>query len=269
MGTDMNGNMISRFNQLLIRYRRIIQLFFGVITFLVLSYYLLQINGFPIRYINVTTLHKMILASVEIFLVVIFYIRFLRAGKSNEAKLYVVLLFLISNTLFFQPFLVYYFGSDLISQPNIRNLAPFALIAYYLLMGSTSILLVILAHRRMRSYLTDNPEKFKAFRELVDQTFAHSKEREISESQRQDKKLNNLVTSLINIPFIGNMLRSIIKFGLAESAILLLFVLVGFGLRLWNLEQIPPYIDEFSHLNAAKQLFLGTPFDEITYRRSI
>ena len=44
-------------------------------------------------------------------------------------------------------------------------------------------------------------------------------------------------------------------------------LLLGAALRLWNLDALVPYADEYRHLNAAKLLLAGEPLSQIAYRR--
>ncbi len=53
-----------------------------------------------------------------------------------------------------------------------------------------------------------------------------------------------------------------------EISIIVGFVLLALGLRVFNLENFPPYVDEYAHFLAAKQILQGYQLDSV-YQRSL
>jgi len=54
----------------------------------------------------------------------------------------------------------------------------------------------------------------------------------------------------------------------SEWAIILSFILFSLALRVFNLGSLPPHIEEYAHLNAAKQILLGESIQNV-YQRSM
>ena len=77
---------------------------------------------------------------------------------------------------------------------------------------------------------------------------------------KKDEILTTLTTKLRTASFSG--------YGQIDWILVVAFVLVAFVLRVINLEALPPHIEEYQHLNAAKQLLAGVPKEQV-YQRGL
>ena len=256
-------------NTLFLKYHKFLQLTLGIMLGSMVGYFLLwQLDAItPI--LDDTDFHKVFIPIVEAFLVTYLYYRYLRSKKSSETELNTALVFFAFNALFIQPFYSFYLDPSRILFPIVMRLRPIIQFAYYMLMVGTAALLVIWLDRKIDLVSKKYPKLFERIQSIHLHVFVEKKQEEIQRGQERDVEFGARFPGMDGIPVLGAVFRAIYRLGIVYALALLILVLLGFGLRAWNLGEIPPYLDEYQHLIAAKRLYQGEAVSNITYVRSL
>lgn len=220
------------------------------------AYLLLLSLGIPVPYIMLSRLHQLILLSGELFLAVFFYKRnFLLHPQPKKLACFGRDLLLI-NAAFLFPFIKFYADPLRSEIPVIAQIQPFLIPGYAALLLATVVMLILLGNlQQARAWLN---HKIDA-RRLSDQQ---------QETDRA-KQFQVKFPAISRIAPVGALLEKLYQQGTGYLAALSILGLLGLGLRVWQLDALPPYIDEFFHLNAARHLAQGLPLDQVLYRRSL
>ena len=135
----------------------------------------------------------------------------------------------------------------------ISTIRPYIIPSYYALLGVT-VLVVLINAKHIKFWLIGEIEAQRLRdKEVAAKRADHFKKR---------------VPSLVSTPIFGQIAIKVSQEGYRYVLVLLMLALFGLILRLWNLDVLPPYADEISHLNSAKAIFQGVPPNQIDYRRS-
>jgi len=219
-------------------------------------YWLLQTLGVPLPYVSLTRLHFFILLAGELLIGVLVFPRYAR-GPWNARQ--VGLLgrdFLAANAVFLFPFVKFYSNPLRQEILLIQQARPY-LLAFYLglLLVIVGLLFALGDLRRLSAWITGR----------IDAQRSRDDDAEAARRARFDKKYPRLA----HLPLLGGLGRGVYREGAGTLLAFLAIAALGLALRLWKLGALPPYIDEFNHLNAARDLLQGLPLAELAYRRSL
>ncbi len=219
-------------------------------------YWLLLSLEIPVPYIMLSRLHLVILLSGELFWAVFFYQKnFLDCQQPKKLACFGRDLLLI-NVVFLFPFVKFY------ADPLRSEVPVIALIQPYLIAGYVALLLAGLVW----SLLLGNIQQARAWLNgRIDAQRLHDYRQEAALGE----KFQTNFPALSRIPLAGVSLEKLYQQGAGYLATLSILALLGLGLRLWQLDALPPYIDEFFHLNAARDIAQGLPLEQVLYRRSL
>ncbi|MFN2195334.1 MAG: hypothetical protein ACK2UW_04340 [Anaerolineales bacterium] len=228
-----------------------------IITGLAAAYLLLLERGFPLPYIQVSNLHQLILVGAEAAL--IFWLLTLwRTSQpfGPRARVYLLIFFLV-NFFLARPFLAYYTAPARQEIPLVRAAQP---LLQWVLPGllAASALLALLSVRELR-----------AFHRWLAAGLDASRAQQAAVADARAAAFAQQHSRLAGLPVLGPLLQGIWRQGLFFWGLLAGIVLLGLLLRLWNLDALPPFTDEYRHLGTARLLLEGTPLSQIAYRRSL
>jgi hypothetical protein len=219
-------------------------------------YWLLQTLGAPLPYVMVSRLHLLILLSGELLIAVLVIPRNL--GRPWDARRVGRLArdFLVANAIFLFPFVKFYTNLQRDSVLLIHQARPYLLAGYLALLLAGTLLLWALGDLgRASAWII---ARLDAQKSADDRAFAL---RRAEFSKRSP--------GLARIPLLGSLSRWVYSEGTGWGLALFFVAGLGLVLRLWRLGELPPYIDEYHHLNTARDLLLGVPLGDLEYRRSL
>ena len=238
------------------KYIRLIQVAFGILFVLPILYLWLLSTGAAIPYIQLSTLHELILINGELFFFVTLFRKYLMEGWGRRKLGFLLRDFLIINCIFLFPFLKFYTNPVRTEIPVIDKIRPYLIYGYIGLVLLTVIFLYAL-------------KDIKAIRTWINAKIEAQQIQDRVDDAAQDEQFQEKFHNLAKIPVIGIICQKIYREGKGYLLALILLAALGLALRLWNLDGLPPYIDELNHLNAAKDLAQGLSLDQVAYRRSI
>jgi len=220
---------------------------------LCVAYLVLQGGILRLPYIQVSTLHKLIILGSELFLGLFLFSIYQKKTWGDVKKGTYLLVFLIANCFIAYPFLTFYLDKARLEVPLIRLIRPYLIPGYAALVASVGVI-ALLSYRdvgRFRAWLVG----------VVD----GQEQRDLQAASEQEAHFRQRYPNLAHLPLALALYREGWKYVLA------LLALMGLGLvlRLWNLGALPPYSDELLHLNAAKAIVQGLALGQIEYRRSL
>ena len=234
-----------------------IQRGFLLLVCLAVSYLGLLGLDVPLPGTPALTLHLSIILFGELFLLSWCLGRWFEGEPSLQRLDSFIFVFLLANLFLLRPFMLYTLRDTFPEAPTLSRIQPFIKPAYNLL-AVVCGLFAVFSFRQLNAF----------HRDLV-ASIQHKRqgERELEGQRRAD--FANSHPRLAGIPLAGKLAR----FGAGEGwgilmAVFALLVL-GAALRLWNLDALVPYADEYRHLNAAKSWMAGEPLSQIAYRRSL
>lgn len=220
------------------------------------TYLFLLDRGYPVPYIEISTLHQIIIFGGEFFLLGYLYKIYSENRWKNASKWSFILIFLIVNCFLAQPFLTYYLDEARFDVPKIRMIRPYLMPSYLILLVLTGIF-ALLAHRDIKCFRTWLIKEIDQQRKMEDQN-----------AIMRIAKFVERFPQLTGLPILARIFESLHREGWGYILAILALSVAGMILRVWNLDAPPLYIDELLHLVPAKEIYVGEPFDQITYSRS-
>jgi len=221
------------------------------------AYLFLMEREYPVPYLQISTLHQIIIVGGELLIIIFLYKIYLEKSAHQIKFQSLILLFLIINCFFALPFLGFYLDKTRLDVPIINRIQPYLLPGYYALLILTSAFVLISYQdvKQVRNWLISEFDKKR---------FQDKQNAAVNATQFRKQYPN-----IANIPILGNLAVKLFQEGLGYVFSILGLITIGMTLRLWNLDVLPPWIDEIFHLNAARTIHLGTPLDQVEYRRSL
>jgi hypothetical protein len=250
-------SVLNQFNKFL--HKHILRLKIGlvILVFIPALYLFLLEIGVPVPYIQLSNLHETIVLFGELLILLILYQRYFIEGWSVINFEYFLRDFLIVNSLFLLPFIKFYTNRRQVVIPLLRKIRPYLIQGYYALLVGTAYV----------SFIT---QRFiKRVRKRLASEIDAQMEREDKIKARGEDFFTDKYPRLANIPYLGTIFVKIFLNGWQHELVLILLAILGLMLRLWNLDALPPYTDETSHLITAKKIFEGLDLQQVTYRRSL
>ncbi len=235
------------------------RIIFWVLVVLVsvsLVYLFMWDRGYPVPYLQISAIHQIIILGAEFLIIIFFYKIYSERGWLPQKYRSFILLILIANCFLAYPFIVFYLDEARLDVPKISMIQPFILPAYYILLGLT-VGFAIFAHQDVKQFRSWLISKFEKQRLQDDQT-----------AIKLAAKFEARFPKMAHTPILGHLLIKFYREGWGYVIALLGLTAIGFALRLWNLDMLPPYVDENFHLPVAKAIYLGQEFKEVLYRRS-
>jgi hypothetical protein len=219
-------------------------------------YWLLQTLGVPLPYVAFTRLHVLILLAGELLIAVFLFPRYAPGPWNARQVGRLGRDFLIANAVFLFPFIKFYTNPLRQEIPLIHQAWPYLLAAYLgLLLVIAGLLFTLGDLQRLSAWVT----------ERIDAQRSRDAEAEATRQAEFAEKYPRLA----RLPLLGAIGRGVYREGAGYILVLVAIAALGLALRLWKLGALPPYIDEFNHLNAARDLLEGMPFSELQYLRSL
>jgi len=236
---------------------QILVVLIALVTIPVLYLLLLRLE-IPIKYIQLSNLHKIIFISGEILILYVLYRKHFWDGLKTTRIEYFLRDLLVTNCLFILPFFIFYTDRKQTVNEIIKIIRPYLLNGYYALLIVTAIvaLSTLKSVKRLRDWLFDG---------IVKQ---HG--RDIMLSKERTEQFVARFPRVSNIKIVGNIVTKVWSEGLAYLAAVLVLATLGLVLRLINLEALTPYSDEIKHLVTAKAITTGQQtLHQVPYRRSL
>ncbi len=248
---------MKSFHSTFLRYYGKAQIGLASLVMVAVLYQILFGHRYPVPSTQINTLHKIIFLGGELFLLTFLLAAYSKDKWKGAGKPTFVLIFLFVNCFFVLPFLRSYQDDGWSVVLIIRLIQPYLIPGYVVLLVATG-LCALLARRDVK--------RFRAW--LVGIIDRQKQQDEQTESLRGTRFVAEH-PQIAKIPVLGCLILAIYSEGWGYVLSLGALIVTGLLLRLWNLDGLPPYIDEYHHLIAAKNLLSGVPLDQIDYRRSL
>jgi hypothetical protein len=225
--------------------------FIAVLSFGILS------QSTPQQDISFLMLHLAIILLGELFLLSWLLGRLLEGEISLQRIDVFVFAFLLGSLFLVRPFMNAVWNNEFLEVAVIARIEPTLAPAYHLLVVICSVFAVF-ALRQIVVFHKD----------LVAEMRRRRAEEHLQEEKRR-ARFTHLYPRLGGSPLAGRLLGFLAGEGGRVLGAVTLLVIAGAALRLWNLDALVPYADEYRHLNAAKLLLTGEPWSQLEYRRSL
>lgn len=221
------------------------------------AYLLLLQRGLPLPYVQISNLHQVILLGAEagLFFWLLGEWR-TRQAFGPRARVYLLVFFLV-NFFFARPFVAYYTAPARQEIALVRAAQPYLQLVLPALLAAVAIFTVF-SFREIR-----------AFHRWLVAGFETTHTQQAAAADARAAAFVRTYPRLSGLPGLGPLLRGIWRQGLLFWVVLTTAVLLGLLLRLWTLDALPPYTDEYRHLGTARLLLEGMPLSQIAYRRSL
>lgn len=245
-------------NRLLLRHKSLIVAISLTMVAVPSLYLLLLALDLPVPYIQLSDLHKLILISGEVFILLLLYLRHFSEGTRSAKFVYFGRDFLIVNCFFLLPFVIFYTNPYQSAIPFLNYLRPYILLAYYALLFFTIIFILssLPSIRRLHNWLVAEIDKQRV---IDDENSKCREEVFISQYPR-----------ISSIPILGWMEKKLWRTGWGTVFIFSLIFIAGLLLRIWNLDVLPPNADETLHLFTATEIVRDfTKINQGIYSRSL
>jgi hypothetical protein len=234
------------------------QIIFIVLLVFSIVYLILIRNKVPVPYIRQSILHAIIVFNGELLILSWLYKKYIYKGWDASRWKHLVRDFLVVNSIFALPFVIIYTDRLRSELPLFHVIRPYVFLGYYALIAVTiiSILSTQKHIQQVNNWLSD---ALDAQRALDEETETH-----------QGEQFQNNYPLFSGLFIIGQLGIKISKLGYGYVLGILLLVLFGLILRIWNLDVLMPYADELNHLLLAKSISEGSEqISQVTYQRSL
>ena len=168
-----------------------------------------------------------------------------------------IFLILLASLVLLRPLVVYATTQEFPESPLLLSIQPFISPAYFILVAVCALFAVF----SIRQIFRYRGELLAAIRQTRLEEEQHTSQRRAAFGARHPR--------LAGFPLIGSLAYFIAGEGVWVWLTLLILLAAGLFLRLWNLDALAPYADEYRHLVAAKQLLSGEALSQLEYRRSL
>lgn len=245
-------------NYFIRKFDRIILSGLVILTAIPIIYLLLLKFEFPIRYIPLSSLHKVIFISGEMLILYFLYRKYFFNGWQNLKIEYLIRDFLILNSVLFLPFFLFYSDRKQSVNEFFKFIRPYLILGYYSLLIITTLVTLFTLEpvKKIRSWLTAG--------------ITEQQQKDIIYSQERSKQFNQKFANLSQKRIIGKLAAGAWNEGWLVLLGLLLITAIGLLLRLSHLADLPPYTDETLHLITAKTIATGeVSLQQAPYRRSL
>lgn len=221
-------------------------------------YLLLLRLEIPVKYVQLSNLHKIIIINGELLILYVLYrIHFWDGWKTTRIENF-LRDFLVVNCLFALPFFLFYTDRKQTVNEILKTIRPFLLNGYYAFLVVTGIVVLstLKGVKWLRDWLSDGINEQRA--------------RDITLSKERTEQFVARYPRVSNVKIVGNIVTKVWSIGWEYLAALLVLATLGLVLRLINLEALTPYSDETLHLVAAKAITTGQQtLNQVPYRRSL
>lgn len=240
------------------RYISQIQVVLILLVVLPALYLLLLRLGLNVPYIQLSNLHELILLSGELLILSGLYKKYFYPGWDASQLRVLVRDFLLANSVLTLPFVLFYTDRSLTVMPLFKLIRPYLIMGYLALIAVT-IIAILSTQKNIRAMNTWLRGALDNQRELDEKKEAYRGER-----------FRNKYPNFSSLIILGPGATKISKVGLGVILGFLVLVLFGLLLRIWNLDALPPYVDELNHLFAAKSISEGLEqLSQLDYDRSL